>query len=176
MWGQCRSQKLKQHHYILKHYHCKVETNTSKAMLHSSACLTASFASTTARRPIISLSAACWRQQCRFYASKPKPARKTQSTAPRTTHAPPIAPIKPRQAPMQSAAASATPSRATNDTYVNPTDLYTHTLAQRQSSTLLYLAPTSNVFPISSLSVSGFALSYGFYHLYDALLVVHPGL
>lgn len=148
----------------------------SKAVLRPLAYLPTPFASTSARSPIISLSSACWRQQCRFYASKPKPVRKTQSTASRSTHAPPIAPIKPRQAPIPSASVSATPTRAPNDTYVNPTDLYTHTLAQRQSPTLLYLAPTSNVFPISSLSVSAFALSYGFYHLYDALLVVHPGL
>lgn len=130
----------------------------------------------TTRSPIISLSSRCLRQQCRFYASKPKPTRKTPAPVTRIAHTPPIAPVRPRQAQTPAAVATVAPTRTSNDAYVNPTDLFTHTLAQRTSPTLLYLAPTSSVFPISSLSVSAFALSYGFYHLYDALLVVHPGL
>lgn len=54
--------------------------------------------------------------------------------------------------------------------------LYAQTLASKHSPTLLYEAPTSNIYAITCYGVSGFCMAYGVWHFYDALLTPHPGL
>ena len=103
-----------------------------------------------------SLSSQCLRLQCRFYASKQKATKRLATPKP-TPNAPTAsAPTPIRQRQPQSQAPS---SGATN--YVEPMSLFIHTVAQRPSPTLLYLAPTSNAHPISCLGVAGFSIAYG---------------
>lgn len=54
--------------------------------------------------------------------------------------------------------------------------LYAQTLASKHSPTLLYEAPTSNVYAVTCYGISGFCMLYGVWHFYDALLTPHPGL
>lgn len=118
--------------------------------------LTAVHTSSTASATFPSLSSQCLRLQCRFYASKQKATKRLSQASPKSTQSAPSAPTPARQRQPQSQAPA---TGATN--YVEPMSLFIHTVAQRPSPTLLYLAPTSNAHPISCLGVAGFSIAYG---------------
>jgi len=110
----------------------------------------------TASATFPSLSSQCLRLQCRFYASKQKATKRLAQAPPKAAqgHAPAPTPARQRQTQSQAPATGAT-------NYVEPMSLFIHTVAQRSSPTLLYLAPTSNAHPISCLGVAGFSIAYG---------------
>lgn len=123
---------------------------------HTARNLGAFYAASAAPATFPSLSLQCLRLQCRFYASKQKATRRLAQASPKATQAHTPAPTPARQRQPQ---AQATATGATN--YVEPMSLFFHTVAQRPSPTLLYLAPTSNAHPISCLGVAGFSIAYG---------------
>jgi len=123
---------------------------------HTARSLGAVYAHSTASATFPSLSSQCLRLQCRFYASKQKATKRLAQASPKGAqgHAPAPAPARQRQPQSQAPATGTT-------NYVEPMSLFIHTVAQRPSPTLLYLAPTSNAHPISCLGVAGFSIAYG---------------
>jgi len=121
---------------------------------HTARSIASSSTPPTASATFPSLSSQCLRLQCRFYASKQKATKRLAT--PKATSNAPSAPTPARQRQTQSQAPA---TGATN--YVEPMSLFIHTVAQRPSPTLLYLAPTSNAHPISCLGVAGFSIAYG---------------
>jgi hypothetical protein len=123
---------------------------------HTARSLASAYTAPTASATFPSLSAQCLRLQCRFYASKQKATRRLAQASPKATQASPSAPSPARQRQPQSQAPAPGASN-----YVEPMSLFIHTVAQRPSPTLLYLAPTSNAHPISCLGVAGWSIAYG---------------
>ena len=123
---------------------------------HTARSLASLHASPTASATFPSLSSQCLRLQCRFYASKQKATKRLAQASPKATQGQSSAPTPVRQRQPQPQAPAAGASN-----YVEPMSLFIHTVAQRPSPTLLYLAPTSNAHPISCLGVAGFSIAYG---------------
>jgi hypothetical protein len=123
---------------------------------HTARSLASAYTAPTASATFPSLSSQCLRLQCRFYASKQKATKRLAHASPKATQATPSAPSPARQRQPQSQAPA---TGASN--YVEPMSLFVHTVAQRPSPTLLYLAPASNAHPISCLGVAGWSIAYG---------------